>query len=164
MAKKSEKTQPKTQYLVLSVYGDEHGILDNADFAIMETGGLEGKLLTGMNLVREMQKKHPKLDLLEMVFVDYVKFISRETLESALGDNPGDTTLEDLAQGEPAIVEVEDMSEAAEENVGTVGMYVTEDRVHWEAVPKYCDFSIETGFVDRDYTNEVISRAGALSD
>ena len=41
----------KKQYLVLTVGGDEHGILEDADYAVVETEGLEGKLLTTMNLV-----------------------------------------------------------------------------------------------------------------
>ena len=154
----------KKQYLVMLVMGDEYGILEDADYAVVETEGLGERLSTAMNLVKETAKKHPKIDLIEMVLADYVKFISRKTLEKAVGDNnPGDCTFGDLEDGGIAIVDVEDLSEAPEERVGTVGMYVTGDSVHWETVPKHCEFSLETGFVRRDDLI-VIQRARVYRD
>jgi hypothetical protein len=137
----------KKQYLVLTVCGDEHSILRDADYAVIEMKKF--RLLAMMNLVKETARNLSKTNLIEMVFGDYIKFISRETLENAVENNLGDT-FDALDKGEIAIVEVEDLSNAEEERVGTVGMYVTADSVHWEAVPKHCDFSLETGFVRRD--------------
>jgi hypothetical protein len=131
--------------VILRVRGDEHGILRDCDYAVVEAEGLAEVIEARVGLVRSLKASQ---GVLRVTFSDVVDpvFVG----EDAIGELFGAEALKKAGEEGIVVAETEGIPGSLGSPMSACVLDAGAGDAYWVAVPRHCEFEVYTQRVYAD--------------